>query len=292
MSMERLQAKIRKTKNPSVLDFDMLPEHIPPHIMAEEGKFMKAYTRYCMELMDGLRGIIPAVKFNFGGMAMEGTEGLVALSALLDYAHNRGFYVLLEAPDALTAQRAGANADAIFSQDNRWPCDGVVVSSYIGSDGIKPYAAKLEDYDKTLFVVVRSANRSAMELQDLLIGGRHVFEAKSDIVNRYKNAQPAKNSYDRVALVGPASSAAILQKIRQKYKNLFIMVDGYDYPNSNAKNCAEAADQLGHGVIVTAGTSITAAWLIEDNDGTEFMADALEAAERMKKNLTRYFTVL
>ena len=70
------------------------------------------------------------------------------------------------------------------------------------------------------------------------------------------------------------------------------MVDGYDYPSSNAKNCAEAADQLGHGVIVTAGTSITAAWLIEDNDGTEFMADALEAAERMKKNLTRYFTVL
>ncbi len=292
MSMERLQEKIRKTKNPTILDFDVLPNHIPPHIMRQEGKFLKAYTRYCMELMDGLRGIIPAVKFSFGGFALEGTEGLVTLTALLDYAHNRGFYVILEVPDALTAQRAQANADAIFSEENRWPCDGVLISAYIGSDAIKPYAVKLEDYDKTLFVVARSANRSAMEVQDLLAGGRHVFEAKSDIVNRYKNPQPTKSGYDRVALVGPASSAPILKKIREKYKNLFILVDGYDYPNSNAKNCAEAADRLGHGVIVCAGSSITGAWAIEDQDGVEFLANAREAAERMKKNLSRYFTVL
>lgn len=292
MSMERLQEKIRKTKNPSILDFDILPTHIPPQIMAEEGKFLKAYTRYCMELMDGLRGMIPAVKFSFSGLALEGTEGLVTLTTLLDYAHNLGFYVILEVPDALSAQRAQINADAIFSEDNRWPCDGVLISSYIGSDGIKPYAANLADYNKTLFVAVRTANRSAMEVQDLLSGGRHVFEAKSDIVNRYKNPQPVKGGYDRVALVGPASSGPILRKMREKYKNLFILVDGYDYPNSNAKNCAEAADQFGHGIIVCAGASITGAWAIEGNDGTDFMMDAKEAAERMKKNLTRYFTIL
>lgn len=292
MSIERLQEKIRKTKNPSILDFDMIPSQIPPHIMHEEGKYIKAYTRFCMELMDGLRGVIPAVKFHFSGMALEGTEGLTALSRLLDYAHNRGYYVILEAPDALTAQRAQANADAIFSEENRWPCDGVLISAYIGSDAIKPYAAKLEEWNKTLFVAVRTANRSAIELQDLLAGGRHVFEAKSDVVNRYKNTQASKSGYERVAVVGPASSAAILHKIREKYRNLFIMVDGYDYPNSNAKNCAEAADKFGHGVIVCGGTSITSAWQIEGNDGTEFVENSKEAAERMKKNLTRYFTVL
>lgn len=292
MSMERLQEKIRKTKNPTILDFDMIPSQIPPHLMEEEGKFIKAHMRLCMELMDGLRGMIPAVKFGFGGFALEGTEGLTVLSKLLDYAHHAGYYVILEAPEALTAQRAQANADFIFSQDHDWVCDGVLISAYIGSDAIKPYAAKLEEWNRTLFVTARTANRSAMELQDLLTGGRHVFEAISDIVNRYKNTQATKSGYDRVALVGPASSAAILQKLREKYKNLFIMVDGYDYPNANAKNCAAAADKLGHGVIVCGGTSITSAWQIEGNDGKEFVSDAKDAAERMKKNLLRYFTVL
>ena len=292
MSIDRLQQKIRKSKNPSVVDFDITQAHIPPHIMAEEGKLVKAYIRFCMELMDSLRGIVPAVKFNFGGFALLGTEGLTALSKLLDHARSRGYYVILEAPDALTAQRAQSNADLIFSDEENWPCDAVLISAYIGSDSIKPYAAKLEQYDKALFVTTRTGNRSAMELQDLLTGGRHVFEAKSDIVNRYKNSQATKSGYDRVALVGPATSAAILQKLREKYKNLFILVDAYDSPSANAKNCAEAADKLGHGVAVCSGTNLTAAWLVEDHDGTEYLTDALDAAERMKKNLSRYFTVL
>ena len=292
MSVDRLQEKIRKTKNPSLLDFDITREQLPPHLLAEERTFEKAYARFCIELMEGLRGVVPAVKFNFGGFALLGTEGLVALSRVLDSAKKLGYYVILEAPDALSAQRAQSNADLLLAPECPWPCDGILISSYIGSDGIKPYAAKLEETGKALFVAVRTGNRSAMELQDLLTGGRNVFDAKADIANRYKNTLATKSGYDRIALVGPGSSAPILRKLREKYKHLFILVDGFDYPNANAKNCAEAVDNVGHGAVICAGTSITAAWLAAENDGTDYVADAKEAADRMKKNLTRYFTVL
>ncbi len=292
MSIDRLQDKIRKTKNPSLLDFDITKDQLPPHLLAEEGSFEKAYGRFCMELMDGLRGFVPAVKLNFAGFALLGTEGLVTLSRILDYGRKLGYYVILEVPEALSAQRAKSNADLIFSEDNLWPCDGILFSAYIGSDAIKPYAQRLEETGKSLFVAVRTGNRSAMELQDLLTGGRNVYDAMADVVNRYKNTQATKSGYDRIALVGPGSSAAILHKLREKYKNLFILIDGYDYPNANAKNCAEAMDKLGHGGIVCGGTSVTAAWIEAENDGTQYVADAKEAAERMKKNLARYFTVL
>ena len=292
MSVDLLQEKIRKLKNPSVLDLDILQEQLPPHLLAQEHSFEKAYTLFCMELLEGLKGVIPAVRLNFGGCALLGTEGLVALTRIIDCAKKLGYYVLLDVPDALSAQRAQANADLIFSQANLWDCDGIILSAYIGSDALKPYAAKLEAGEKSLFVAARTGNRSAMELQDLLTGGRHVFEAKADIVNRYKNATATKSGYDRVAVIGPASSASILRKLREKYKNLFILVDGYDSPSANAKNCADAVDRYGHGAAVCAGTSITAAWQLAEKDGTEYVLDALEAAERMKKNLGRYFTVL
>ena len=292
MSIDRLQDKIRKTKNPAVLDLDMTKEQIPPHLLAEEGSFLKAYTRACLELMEGLRGIVPAVRFNFGGLALMGTEGLVALSRVLDHARKMGFYILLDVPEALSVQRAQQNAEVLFSEGSDWVFDGLIVSAYIGSDGIKPYAQQLQEQDKALFVAVRTGNRSALELQDLLTGGRHVYEAKTDIVNRFKNTQATKSGYDRVAVIGPASAASILRKIREKYKNLFILVDGYDYSGANAKNCSDAFDKFGHGAVVCAGGSVTAAWQIAENDGTEYVNDAREAAERMKKNLTRYFTVL
>lgn len=292
MSMDRLQDKIRKTKNPSVVDFDITRELLPPHLLAEEVTFEKAYGRFCMELMDGLRGMVPAVKFNFSGFALLGTEGIVTLSRVLDYAHRLGFYVILEVPEALSAQRAKSNAELIFSDDNRWPCDSVLLSAYIGSDGIKPYVQLANETDKTMFVVVRTGNRSAMELQDLLTGGRNVYDAKADVANRFKNTKATKSGYDAIGLVGPGSSASILRKLREKYKNLFILVDGFDYPNANAKNCAEAFDKVGHGAAACSGTSITAAWLVAENDGKDYVADARDAAERMKKNITRYVTVL
>lgn len=292
MSVDRLQEKVRKMKNPSVIAMDLFRDQIPSYILQEEGSFVKAYTRCCFELLDGLRGIVPAVRFNFARLALLGTEGLVALTRVTDYAHKLGYYVLLDVPDALSYHGAVAYAEALFNDDCSWTFDGLILSAYIGSDGIKPYADKLEDSDKSLFVVARTGNRSATEIQDLLTGGRHVFEAKSDIVNRFKNTVATKSGYDRIAIVGPASSSSILRKLREKYKNLFILVDDYDSPSANAKNCAEAADKYGHGVVVCAGASVAAAWIEVNSDGSEYVDNAAESAERMKKNLTRYFTVL
>ncbi len=292
MSIDRLQEKIRKTKNPSILDFDITRDQLPPHLLVQEGSFSKAYSRFCIELLEGLRGTVPAVKFNFSAFALLGTEGLVALARVLDRAKNLGYYVVLEVPDALSAQRASSNARILFDEGNIWPFDGLLLSAYIGSDGIKPYASLAVENGRALFVTARTGNRSAMELQDLLTGGRNVYDAVCDVANRFNNVQAGKSGYDPVALVGPASSASILRKLREKYKHLFILVDGYDYPNANAKNCAEAVDKLGHGAVICGGCSVTAAWIAAENDGLNYVADAKEAAERMKKNLTRYFTVL
>ena len=84
----------------------------------------------------------------------------------------------------------------------------------------------------------------------------------------------------------------LLKKLRDRYKSLFLLIDGYDYPNANAKNCSFAFDKLGHGAIACADCSITAAWKAAESDGVDYIDCALQAAERMKKNLLRYITVL
>ena len=82
------------------------------------------------------------------------------------------------------------------------------------------------------------------------------------------------------------SGLEIANRVYTRHKTitkLFMLLDGADYPNSNAKNCSNAFDKFGHGA--AACFSVAGAWQQSESDGTDFVAQAVAAAERMKKNL-------
>jgi len=292
MSIDKLQERIRKLKNPSVVDFGIRPEHLPPHLLQMHDSFVFAYEQFCKELLKGLSETVAGVRFSMGAMSAIGPEGVLLLKDLMRTAQSLGYYVVLDGPAVLSAQEAEQVASLLMDPEQGWQFDGLVLSPYIGSDGIKPFAAALKDADKDLFVVVRTANRTAPEMQDLLTGSRLVHLAAADIVKRFSEPLPSRCGYSRVAAVAAASSADSLRTLREKYKALFFLLDGYDYPNANAKNCSYAFDKLGHGAAACAGISITAAWLDAPGDAQGYVLHAVEAAQRMKKNLTRYIAIL
>lgn len=292
MSIDKLQEKIRKCKNPSVVDFGVTPEQIPPQLLEAEGSFLKAYSRFCNELLKGLKGSVPAVRFSLNACAVLGPDGVDMLSGLLCTAKELGYYVFLDVPAALSAQEAEFSAERLFSEFSAFSLDAAIVNSYIGSDGLRPYISRVKTSDRALFAVVRTSNRTAPELQDLLTGSRLVHMANADIINILAEPFLGRCGYAHVALMAAASSADSLRTLRSKYKNLFLLLDGYDYPNANAKNCSYAFDKLGHGAAACGGTSITAAWKYDEEDPADYVDAAIRAADRMKKNLTRYITVL
>lgn len=288
MSVDMLQEKIRKTKNPSVVVLEAFPEWIPPQLLEESGT-VRAFEKLYTALLSQMKGHVGVVRFGFGSFALLGAEGLSLLTRLLGEAKRQGYYVLLDAPETLSPV-AARNAAAIFdTQDTLYPCDGLVVSSYLGSDILNGYLPLCKN-GKSLFAVVRTANRTAPEIQDLLSGGRLVHTAAADIVNRLGETQVGKWGFSQVGALASASSADSLRALRSKYPKLFLLLDGYDYPNANAKNCSFAFDKLGHGAAACAGASVVAAW--KDTDSEDYAAAAVEALLRMKKNLTRYITVL
>ena len=286
MSVDMLQEKIRKTKNPAVVLFEAFPQWIPTQMLEEKGLAEGCEVFYA-QLLAGLKGYAGAVRFGFGSFALLGADGLQVLSRLLAEAKRQGYFVLLDAPEALSPM-AAKNAAAMLSENTVYPFDALVISSYLGSDVLKAYIPLCKQ-GKSLFSVVRTANKSAPEIQDLLTGGRLVHTAVADIISRQGEAYMDKCGFSRVGVMASASAADSLRSLRVKYPKLFLLLDGYDYPNSNAKNCSFAFDKLGHGAAACAGESVVAAWKEAEVDAVEA---AVEAVQRMKKNLTRYTTVL
>ena len=287
MAVDILQEKILKLKNPSVLELNFGLGDLPPKFSSDAA----GYGDFCRELLEAMKDQIPAVRISFAAFALLGAEGISQLELTLKAAGELGYYVCLDAPEILSPNMAKLVAEGFLGDYSQYPCDGLVISGYAGSDIIKPFLPYCKDGKKDVFVVARTANKSAPELQDLLAGSRLVHAAAADHVNRYGTETAGKFGYTRVGILAAASSADSLRNLRAKYPKLFFLVDGYDYPNANAKNCSFAFDKFGHGAAVCS-SGIAAGWKQAESDGSDYLEQAKAAAERMRKNLTRYVSIL
>ena len=286
MSVDKLLERIRKTKNPSVIDLSVMREQIPDSILNESETTIAAMESYGRQVMQLLKGIVPAIRLSYGYFACMGAPGLDLFHCFLQAAKDDGFYVIVDTADVYSERLTRAAAEFFMNL----PCDGLVVSGHAGSDIVKIYADFLKQSKKSVFVTLRSPNRSASQLQDLMAGSRLVHIAAADHMKRLCEEYTTRSGYSQIGAVAAANSAESLRLLRSKYPGLFLLVDGYDYTNANAKNCSFAFDKLGHGAIVCACDSILSAW--KDEPMVDPLTCVQGAAERMKKNITRYISIL
>lgn len=287
MSMDLLQEKIRKLKCPLIVDFSVNYDHIPEHIRENKTE-PEAYAVFCRELLEGLKGTVPGVRFSFDQFAL--MNSLELLAQLLREATQLGYYVILDAP-AVGSPWAAERAAALLGEESAYPCHCLIADPYIGSDAIKPFLPACKA-GKAVFFAVRSPNKSASELQDLMTGSRLVHVAAADLVNRYGEPIFGKCGYSHVGALTAATNSTAVSGLRSKYKRMFLLVDGLDYPGGNGKICSYGFDKFGHGCAVSVGPAVVSAWKIEETDGTDHVSQAVRAAERIRNNFTRYFTIL
>lgn len=280
MAIDVLQDKIRKIKNPSAATFAFDLDMVPPQMAGN-------IENYYSDLLDALQGSVPVVRFAFGSFCLQ-DGGISLLQRLLKKASALGFYVILDGPDIYAASTAEKYSSILFGENSPFCFDGIVLSGFMGSDILKPFITCSKDTGKDIFVLIRSANKSASEIQDLLTGGRLVHTAAADIISRLGESIVTRSGYSPVCAVASATAPDSLRNLREKYKHMFLLVDGFTAPGANAKNCGFAFDRLGHGALVCSD-GIVSAWKTAGEQ--EPLEAAKEEAERMRHNLARYVTV-
>ena len=305
MSIDVLQSRIRKLKCPIVLGLDPTRELIPPELLSEcEARLgpgpealAESFGLFCRGLLEALKKTVPAVKLQTACFEALGWQGVKVMQELLARAKKLGYYVLLETMRSDVGHVAALSAQSVFGGLDfggervfPYPCDAVVLNGYLGSDGIRPWLPYVKESGKNVFVVVKSSNKSSGEVQDLLSGDRVIHTAMADLTLRWSTELFGKCGYGEVGAVVGLSSPAAVQALRKRYDTLFFLVPGYGAQGGVAKHASYAFDRLGHGAAVCASRSIIGAW--REQAGADYPEAALAAAEKMKKQLEGYVTVL
>lgn len=308
MSVDALQMKIRKLKNPSMIGLDPTVELLPPHLLqqayAEYGQSLRAiaaaYEKFCSGILQVLQDVVPAVKLQSYCFAALGCEGVAVMQSLMRQASDMGYYVLLDANYGSVGHISQLYAASVFgglrTSDGTclqpYACDGVSISGYLGSDGVKPFLPYCKEQGKNLFLYVKTSNKSSREVQDLISGDRVVYSAMADLAMRWSVDLFGKTGYSEIIAVAGAPYPQILRTLRQKYDRLFFMVPGYGAQGGTAKNVSQAFDRMGHGAIVSASRSIIGAWQKAGSDGCDWAECARQAALKMRDDLSKYVTVI
>ena len=157
---------------------------------------------------------------------------------------------------------------------------------------MRPFLPYCKHDEKSIVRLLKTSHKSSREVQDLLSGDRVVYQVMADLAMRWSTGLFGANGYSEIGIAVGATNRQVLETLRRKYDRLFFLVPGYGAQGAGAKDAQFAFDRMGHGAAILAGRSILYAYQKQDGDGQDYQQAALAAAEKMKKQILSYITVM
>ncbi len=301
MSFDPLIKKIIDMENPTVAGLDPKLEYIPACIRekhyASLGRTLDAAAAALYEfntaLIDALCDIVPAVKPQMAYYEMYGWQGVRAYAQTVQYAKSKGMYVITDGKrndigatmQAYAAAYLGA-ADIEGESVPAFDSDALTVNAYLGSDGIKPLLEACSEYDKGIFVLVKTSNPSSGELQDLTLeNGLKVYGQLAEMCRQWGREVPGKYGFTGVGAVVGATYPEQLTELRQRHPDIFFLVPGYGAQGGGAQGLKGAFNGDGLGAVVNSSRAIMCAYKKEGCDERDFALAARREALRMKEDI-------
>lgn len=290
--------KIKEKNNPTVAGLDPKLDYIPDDIKAKSfekfGNTLEAAAdaiyEFNKQLIDALYDIVPAVKPQSAYYEMYGWRGVKCLDDTIKYAKSKGLYVICDAKRGDIGATSEAYAKAYIGKTalndsfevSSFDADSLTVNPYLGTDGVLPFVNECNDNQKSIFVLVKTSNKSSGELQDIEADGKFIYERMAELVKAWGENSVGKSGYSNVGAVVGATYPSQAEALRKQLPNTYFLVPGYGAQGGTAKDVAKSFNKDGLGAIVNASRSIMCAY--KKNGGT-LQEAARNEAIRMRDDI-------
>jgi orotidine-5'-phosphate decarboxylase len=164
-------------KNNSLLcvGLDIDKEKIPKFIFDSSNN---PYIEFNKAIIDSTKDIVCAYKLNMAFYESIGLKGHKILKKTLEYIPNN-IITILDGKRNDIGNSARMYAKSIYEIFN---ADSTTVNPYLGIDGIKPF---IEYKDRCNFILCRTSNPSAIEIQDQLISDTPLYQKISMMIKEW-----------------------------------------------------------------------------------------------------------
>ena len=189
---------------------------LDPHLADLPAPTPAAARDFCLRLVEACADVALAFKPNAAFFEAFGAAGVAVLHEVIQTVPD-GIPVILDAKRGDIGSTAEAYASAAF---DALGADALTVSPYLGYDSLQPL---LQNPEKGVFLLCRTSNPGAADLQELQVGSRPgvytLYETVALLANEW-------NTLDNLGLVVGATSPQALQRVRVLATDLWMLAPG------------------------------------------------------------------
>jgi orotidine-5'-phosphate decarboxylase len=257
---ERLERARTERHTTLCVGIDPRIERLPDEIRREAGDDVeRALTRFGCEVIELAGPHAACVKPQIAFFEAHGLAGLRAYVAILAEARRRGLPLIADVKRGDIGSTAAAYAAGHLAPGGDLEADAVTLNPYLGADALRPFVEAAAKAGKAVYVLVRTSNPGARDLQELPTGpdGRPLYERAARLVaDLGRGTESAATGLSAVGAVVGATAPEAAAALRRLLPDAPFLVPGYGAQGATAHDVVAAHRPDGSGVVVNASRSI------------------------------------
>ena len=292
---DRLAEAVARRESQVLLGLDPDPARLLPEAAAAaEGRgadsaaqrAAAAVRAHCTALVEAAAPACVGVKLQLACFERLGGPGWEALAAVAGAARAAGLLVVADGKRGDVPHTAAAYAAALLGEtETPWGtvgglgADAVTANPMLGRDALEPLVGAARARGAGVFVLVRTSNPGAAELQDEpAAGGRPLRDRLAAIVDDLGRDAVGSAGLSDVGAVVAATQPGLMEDLRARMPHAVFLLPGIGAQGGRAQDSAPAFAGRRAAALVTASRSIADAALERRS-----AAAALAAAQRLRE---------
>lgn len=281
MIVDRLY-EVVKEKGFVCVGLDSHLDYIPNYIKEKHEKLSDIIFEYNKTIIDATSDIVAIYKPQIAYYEANGLEGLIAYQRTLRYLKEKGLLSIGDVKRGDIASTAKEYAKAHFKGE--FEADFITLNPYMGMDSITPYLDYLKTGEKGVFVLLRTSNEGAKDIECLDYNGEALYFKVGDELKKFADELTSECGYSPLGFVVGATHSEEAKKIRERYKNIFFLLPGYGAQGAKAEDIRTYLNDFNGGVVNSSRGIIKYYQKFEDGE-ERFAHYTREAVLNMRKDI-------
>lgn len=281
MIVDRLYEAV-KEKGFVCVGLDSHLDYIPNYIKEKHEKLSDIIFEYNKTIIDATSDIVAIYKPQIAYYESNGLEGLIAYQRTLRYLKEKGLLSIGDVKRGDIASTAKEYAKAHFKGE--FEADFITLNPYMGMDSITPYLDYLKTGEKGVFVLLRTSNEGAKDIECLDYNGEALYFQVGDELKKFADELTSECGYSPLGFVVGATHSEEARKIRERYKNIFFLLPGYGAQGAKVEDIRTYLNDFNGGVVNSSRGIIKYYQKFEDGE-ERFAHYTREAVLNMRKDI-------
>ncbi|MCB9030322.1 MAG: orotidine-5'-phosphate decarboxylase [Deltaproteobacteria bacterium] len=282
MFADKLFNAIKETDSRIVAGLDPRLSLIPNCILNEASKsatnedaVYKAIVKFHQLAFRAMHEEIAAVKPNIAFFEQYGFAGVKAFQDVCLIAKDFDFLVIADAKRGDIGSTAQAYSNAFLGEANyngklqkTFEVDALTVNPFLGFDTLEPFLESCLEYDKGIFVLVKTSNPGSADIQNIICQDteKTISEKIAHWISDNGKQLTGACGYSGLAAVVGATYPEEASHLRSIMQNNYFLIPGFGAQGGKAKDAIAGFDSKGQGAIVNTSRGLLGSFSSLDID--------------------------